>query len=192
MKILVTVDGSEPALDAVRHALSLRREGLQAGFVLATVQEPTYVYEMILAPDAGVLERMSGTVGARAGKRRSAFQCRRMSLRARDRLRRSGADAARDRSALRVCTHHHGGARSGCVAQRVARLGVARGFAFVTVAGHDRQAYRHRVRGWRNRCRTRRLIQIDPDCRSNKTCSAKRTSPPWHYRKRNSATKPFE
>lgn len=66
MKILVTVDGSEPALDAVRHALSLRREGLQASFVLATVQEPTYVYEMILPPDADVLERMSGAVGARA------------------------------------------------------------------------------------------------------------------------------
>ena len=66
MKILVTVDGSEPALDAVRHALSLRREGLQTDFVLATVQEPTYVYEMILAPDAEVLERMTGAVGARA------------------------------------------------------------------------------------------------------------------------------
>lgn len=66
MKILVTVDGSEPALDAVRHALNLRREGLQTGFVLATVQEPTYVYEMILPPDADVLERMSGAVGARA------------------------------------------------------------------------------------------------------------------------------
>ena len=66
MKILVTVDGSEPALDAVRHALSLRREGLQTGFVLATVQEPTYVYEMILAPDSDVLERMTGAVGARA------------------------------------------------------------------------------------------------------------------------------
>ena len=66
MKILVAVDGSEPALDAVRHALSLRREGLQTGFVLATVQEPTYVYEMILAPDAEDLERLSGAVGARA------------------------------------------------------------------------------------------------------------------------------
>ena len=66
MKILVAVDGSEPALDAVRHALSLRREGLRANFVLATVQEPTYVYEMILAPDSEVFERVSGAVGARA------------------------------------------------------------------------------------------------------------------------------
>ena len=58
MKILVPVDGSEPSLDAVRHALHLRREGLQTSFVLATVQEPTYTYEMMLAPDAGVLERL--------------------------------------------------------------------------------------------------------------------------------------
>ena len=66
MKILVTVDGSEPSLDAVHHALHLRREGLQTEFVLATVQEPTYLFEMILPPDADVLERMSGAVGGRA------------------------------------------------------------------------------------------------------------------------------
>ena len=66
MKILLPVDGSEPALDAVRHALHLRREGLKASFVLATVQEPTYLYEMVLAPDADVLERVSGAAGAHA------------------------------------------------------------------------------------------------------------------------------
>lgn len=66
MKILVPVDGSELALDAVRHALYLQRSGLQASFVLATVQEPTFVYEMILAPDAEVLDRVTGAVGSRA------------------------------------------------------------------------------------------------------------------------------
>jgi nucleotide-binding universal stress UspA family protein len=66
MKILVPVDGSEAALDAVRHALHLVREGLNARLVLATVQEPTYVYEMVLAPDAAVLERVTGAVGGRA------------------------------------------------------------------------------------------------------------------------------
>lgn len=66
MKILVPVDGSELALDAVRHALRLRQEGLDAAFLLATVQDPTYVYEMVLAPDADVLERLSGAVGSRA------------------------------------------------------------------------------------------------------------------------------
>ncbi len=66
MKILVPVDGSDLALDAVRHALHLKRVGLKASFVLATVQEPTYLYEMVLAPDADVLERVSGAVGSRA------------------------------------------------------------------------------------------------------------------------------
>ncbi len=66
MKILVPVDGSAQALDAVRHALRLRQEGLNAVFVLATVQEPTYLYEMVLAPDAEVLERVTGAVGSRA------------------------------------------------------------------------------------------------------------------------------
>jgi nucleotide-binding universal stress UspA family protein len=66
LKILVPVDGSELALDAVRHALRLRQDGLNAVFVLATVQEPTYLYEMVLAPDADVLERVSGAVGSRA------------------------------------------------------------------------------------------------------------------------------
>ena len=68
MKILIPVDGSVSALDAVRHALRLRRDGLQASFVLATVQEPTYLYEMVLAPDADVLERVTGAVGARSLK----------------------------------------------------------------------------------------------------------------------------
>ena len=66
MKILLPLDGSEPALEAVRHALHLVREGLNARFVLANVQEPTYLYEMVLAPDAEVLERVSGSAGAHA------------------------------------------------------------------------------------------------------------------------------
>ena len=66
MKILLPVDGSDAALDAVRHALHLQRDGLRASFVLATVQEPTYTYEMMLAPDADVLDRVTGAVGARA------------------------------------------------------------------------------------------------------------------------------
>ena len=66
MKFLVAVDGSEPALDAVRHALQLLQSGLQASFVLATVQEPVYLYERVLSPDAEVLERVTGAVGRRA------------------------------------------------------------------------------------------------------------------------------
>ena len=64
MKILLPVDGSEPALEAVRFAIRLARDGLRATFVLANVQEPTYLYEMVLAPDAEVLERVSGAAGS--------------------------------------------------------------------------------------------------------------------------------
>ncbi len=66
MKLLVAVDGSDLALDAVRHALRLRDAGLKADLVLATVQEPTFLYEMVLPPSAEVLERVSGAVGNRA------------------------------------------------------------------------------------------------------------------------------
>ena len=68
MKIMIPVDGSMPSLDAVRHALRLRRDGLLASFVLATVQEPTYLYEMVMAPNADVLERVTGAVGTRSLK----------------------------------------------------------------------------------------------------------------------------
>lgn len=66
MTILVPVDGSEASLDAVHHALRLRRDGLHADFVLATVQEPTYVYEMMIAPSTEVLERVTSAAGIRA------------------------------------------------------------------------------------------------------------------------------
>ncbi len=66
MKILLPVDGSERALDAVRYALRLRSEGLNASFVLTSVQEPAFLYEVLLAPDSDVLERVSGAVGSRA------------------------------------------------------------------------------------------------------------------------------
>ena len=66
MKILLPVDGSEPALEAVRHALNLLHAGLNATFVLATVQEPIYLYEMILPPGPDVLERFSTAVGTQA------------------------------------------------------------------------------------------------------------------------------
>ena len=73
MKILLPVDGSEAALEAVRHALHLQREGLRASFVLATVQQPIYAFEMMLAPDADVLERVTGAAGAHAMKSAEAL-----------------------------------------------------------------------------------------------------------------------
>ncbi len=63
MKILLPIDGSEVSLKAVRVALDLRRQGLAAELVLANVQEPANLYEMMTAPDPEVLERVSQAAG---------------------------------------------------------------------------------------------------------------------------------
>jgi len=64
LKILLPVDGSEASLDAVRHALRLVRDGLAASFVLANVQEPATLYEMVTAHDPDVLGRVSAGAAA--------------------------------------------------------------------------------------------------------------------------------
>ena len=66
MKILLPVDGSEASLDAVRHALRLIHSGLRASFVLANVQEPATLYEVVVAHDAEVIEGVSAAAGAHA------------------------------------------------------------------------------------------------------------------------------
>jgi nucleotide-binding universal stress UspA family protein len=63
MKILLPVDGSDAALEAVRQALRMVREGLRASLVLANVQEPATLYEMLLAHDAEVIEQVSAQAG---------------------------------------------------------------------------------------------------------------------------------
>lgn len=63
MKILLPIDGSEASLDAVREALSLMRAGLRASVVLANVQEPATLYEMLLAHDPEVIEKVSAEAG---------------------------------------------------------------------------------------------------------------------------------
>lgn len=64
MKILLPVDGSEPALAAVRHALALVAAGLRADFVLANVQEPPSLYEVAVAHDAERLQELRASAGA--------------------------------------------------------------------------------------------------------------------------------
>ena len=64
MKILLPVDGSEVSLKAVRVALDMKRQGLSAELVLANVQEPANLYEMMTAPDPEVLERVRQAAGA--------------------------------------------------------------------------------------------------------------------------------
>ena len=56
MKILVPVDGSALSLEAVRHALALVRNGLRADLVLANVQAPASLYEIVVAHDPDVIK----------------------------------------------------------------------------------------------------------------------------------------
>ena len=64
MKILLAVDGSEGSLAAVHHALRLVRGGLKASFVLANVQEPASLYEVVVAHNAEVIEQVSAAAAA--------------------------------------------------------------------------------------------------------------------------------
>jgi nucleotide-binding universal stress UspA family protein len=64
MKILLPIDGSEASLDAVRHALRLVHSGLRAGFVLANVQEPASLYEVVVAHDPEVIKEVRAAAGA--------------------------------------------------------------------------------------------------------------------------------
>ena len=66
MKMLIAVDGSAASLDAARHAITLVREGLRATLLLANVQEPTHLYEMVLARDPEMIERAAQGAGAHA------------------------------------------------------------------------------------------------------------------------------
>jgi nucleotide-binding universal stress UspA family protein len=66
MKFLIPLDGSDNALAAVRHAIALVNDGLRASFVLANVQEPAYLYELVLVHDIEAIERVSGAAAAHA------------------------------------------------------------------------------------------------------------------------------
>jgi nucleotide-binding universal stress UspA family protein len=63
MKILLPVDGSAASLQAVRQALLMIEDGLRASLVLANVQEPATLYEMLLAHDPQVIEQVSAKAG---------------------------------------------------------------------------------------------------------------------------------
>ena len=59
IKILLPTDGSPNSLDAVHHALHLVSCGLKARFVIANVQSPANLYEMVVAHDPSVIQRVS-------------------------------------------------------------------------------------------------------------------------------------
>ncbi len=60
MKILLPIDGSADALDAVRHALRLVEEGLGASFVLVNVQPHATLYETVMSTDTEALRSQAG------------------------------------------------------------------------------------------------------------------------------------
>ena len=64
MKILLPVDGSDVSLEAVRFAIRMANAGLETSAVLANVQEPANLYELVVAHDPQVLERVSASAGA--------------------------------------------------------------------------------------------------------------------------------
>lgn len=66
MKILLPVDGSDLSLEAARYVVRLARDGLQTSVVLANVQEPASLYEMLVAHDAEVLDRIATEAGLHA------------------------------------------------------------------------------------------------------------------------------
>jgi nucleotide-binding universal stress UspA family protein len=63
MKILLPVDGSPGSLAAVRHALALAGGGLPIGVVLVNVQEPPSLYEVVVAHDADLIDRVRRAAG---------------------------------------------------------------------------------------------------------------------------------
>jgi nucleotide-binding universal stress UspA family protein len=66
IRTLLPIDGSPEALDAVRQALHLRAQGLDFTAVLLNVQDPPHLYEVVLAPDADVIEGASHEAGEHA------------------------------------------------------------------------------------------------------------------------------
>ena len=64
LKVLIPTDGSADSLAAVHHALRLVGKGLHARFVVANVQDPATLYEMVVAHDPDVLDRVRQEAGA--------------------------------------------------------------------------------------------------------------------------------
>ena len=63
MRVLLPIDGSELALHEVRFAMRLVQEGLRADFLLANVQAPASLYEMVVVPDPEALQHISEDAG---------------------------------------------------------------------------------------------------------------------------------
>jgi nucleotide-binding universal stress UspA family protein len=63
MRVLLPVDGSESSMEAVKLALRMQADGLLLDAVLANVQEPATLYELLVLHDPDVVDRMSAQAG---------------------------------------------------------------------------------------------------------------------------------
>jgi nucleotide-binding universal stress UspA family protein len=63
LKILIPVDGSAYALLAVHHVLRLVGAGLKARCVVANVQDSANLYELVVAHDPNVLQKVNDEAG---------------------------------------------------------------------------------------------------------------------------------
>lgn len=72
-RVLLGVDGSAGSLGAVRHVIDLAGAGARLEAFVVAAQEPTYLYEVILPPDAEVLERWSAAAGRQAVEQAEAL-----------------------------------------------------------------------------------------------------------------------
>ncbi|GLS16009.1 universal stress protein [Hydrogenophaga electricum] len=63
IRILIPTDGSTQALQAAHHVLRLCGWGLKARFVVANVQPPANLYEVVVAHDPVVLQQVSEAAG---------------------------------------------------------------------------------------------------------------------------------
>lgn len=66
MKILLPVDGSDLALEAVRFVVRMRKDGLSLTVVLANVQEPANLYELLMVHDPEAIDRACAEAGVHA------------------------------------------------------------------------------------------------------------------------------
>lgn len=64
MRLLLAIDGSVHALQAVRWALGLAAQGLPCEYVLVNVQAPASLYEVMTAHDAARIDEVRRAAGA--------------------------------------------------------------------------------------------------------------------------------
>ncbi len=63
MRVLLPVDGSEVSMGAVHLALRMHWSGLRMEAVLANVQEPASLYELLVMHDPEAVDRISAQAG---------------------------------------------------------------------------------------------------------------------------------